>query len=110
MGDGEILEQGNHDELIRAGGKYANLWSKQFFVKPRDKKNDEAEENLGKAGIIDDLTPEQVSTERSKVTVQSNKDDARDDCGQKSSSQKVVSCETLEHQNVELTYPNSRPT
>lgn len=34
---GEIVEQGNHDELIQAGGKYANLWSKQVFTKPKDK-------------------------------------------------------------------------
>lgn len=27
--NGEILEQGNHETLIAAGGKYADLWSKQ---------------------------------------------------------------------------------
>lgn len=27
--DGTILEQGNHESLISAGGKYAELWSKQ---------------------------------------------------------------------------------
>lgn len=30
--DGSILEQGTHDKLIAAGGKYAELWSKQVSV------------------------------------------------------------------------------
>lgn len=29
VGNGEIMEQGSHEELIAAGGKYADLWSKQ---------------------------------------------------------------------------------
>jgi ABC-type transport system involved in Fe-S cluster assembly fused permease/ATPase subunit len=30
MGDGEILEVGNHQSLMELGGKYANLWNIQF--------------------------------------------------------------------------------
>lgn len=30
--DGSILEQGTHDKLISAGGKYAELWSKQVSI------------------------------------------------------------------------------
>jgi len=30
--NGEILEQGTHDELFHAKGKYHSLWSKQIFV------------------------------------------------------------------------------
>lgn len=30
--DGSVLEQGTHDKLIAAGGKYAELWSKQVSV------------------------------------------------------------------------------
>lgn len=30
--EGAILEQGTHDKLIAAGGKYAELWSKQVSV------------------------------------------------------------------------------
>lgn len=32
--DGEIIENGTHDELIRSKGKYSDLWSKQIIVKP----------------------------------------------------------------------------
>lgn len=32
--NGEILEQGNHETLIAAGGKYADLWSKQVRPSP----------------------------------------------------------------------------
>ncbi|KAK1991708.1 ABC transporter [Colletotrichum falcatum] len=34
--DGEVVEQGNHTELIKANGRYADLWSKQTFIKPKD--------------------------------------------------------------------------
>lgn len=30
MQDGDIIEQGNHDELLAAGGFYANLYQAQF--------------------------------------------------------------------------------
>ena len=33
---GEIIEQGNHHELVRANGRYADLWSKQAFLDPED--------------------------------------------------------------------------
>jgi ABC-type multidrug transport system ATPase subunit len=32
--DGEIVEEGSHNELIYAQGKYYDLWSKQVFVEP----------------------------------------------------------------------------
>ncbi|KAK2040158.1 ABC transporter [Colletotrichum somersetense] len=34
--DGDVVEQGNHTELIAANGRYADLWSKQTFIKPKD--------------------------------------------------------------------------
>lgn len=32
---GELIEQGSHHELIAKQGRYADLWSKQVFLKPR---------------------------------------------------------------------------
>lgn len=40
VANGEIAEQGNHEDLIAKGGKYAELWSKQIFVKPKESKED----------------------------------------------------------------------
>ncbi|KAI5865145.1 hypothetical protein GGS23DRAFT_618124 [Durotheca rogersii] len=40
VANGEIVEQGNHEDLIGRGGKYAELWSKQIFVKPKEPKED----------------------------------------------------------------------
>ena len=30
MKDGDIIEQGNHEELLRKGGFYADLYNSQF--------------------------------------------------------------------------------
>ncbi len=32
MKDGKIIEQGNHEQLLRRGGFYANLYNSQFAV------------------------------------------------------------------------------
>lgn len=64
--NGEILEQGSHNELIVAGGRYADLWSKQVFVRPSDATK-ESEGAAGGAGIVNDLSTEQTQTELSKV-------------------------------------------
>lgn len=37
--NGEIVEQGCHSDLIAADGRYADLWSKQTFLKPQDEAN-----------------------------------------------------------------------
>ncbi|KAJ4257401.1 hypothetical protein NW762_008522 [Fusarium torreyae] len=62
--NGEILEQGNHDELIVAGGRYADLWSKQVFVRSKD---EDKNASAGQAGFVNDLSSEQTRTELSKV-------------------------------------------
>ncbi|KAI0186050.1 hypothetical protein EV127DRAFT_188838 [Xylaria flabelliformis] len=38
VANGQVVEQGSHEELIAKNGKYAELWSKQIFVKPKEKK------------------------------------------------------------------------
>ncbi|OBS28809.1 hypothetical protein FPOA_02745 [Fusarium poae] len=62
--NGEILEQGNHDELIVAGGRYADLWSKQVFVRSKD---EDKNTSSGQAGFVNDLSSEQTKAELSKV-------------------------------------------
>ncbi|KAH6651141.1 hypothetical protein F5144DRAFT_638766 [Chaetomium tenue] len=67
---GEIVEQGSHEDLIRADGKYAELWSKQIFVKPKDKepREDKPVTKGRKApNIVNDLTAEVTSSELAKV-------------------------------------------
>lgn len=51
VADGQVVEQGNHEELIARNGKYAELWSKQIFLKPKDTKGADSKENeLGDEG------------------------------------------------------------
>ncbi|AEO70031.1 uncharacterized protein THITE_2120869 [Thermothielavioides terrestris NRRL 8126] len=69
---GEIVEQGSHEDLIRADGKYAELWSKQIFVKPKDKEpREDNNKHAGKGrkalSIVNDLTAEATSSELAKV-------------------------------------------
>ncbi|KAI0097753.1 hypothetical protein GGR51DRAFT_552902 [Nemania sp. FL0031] len=39
VANGQVVEQGSHDELIAKNGKYAELWAKQIFVKPKERKD-----------------------------------------------------------------------
>jgi len=67
---GELVEQGSHEELIRANGKYADLWSKQIFVKPKDKestKKTEPRKGRKNANIFNDLSLEITNSELAKV-------------------------------------------
>lgn len=56
--NGEIIEEGSHDNLVLAGGKYHDLWSKQIFVTPAvddDGKKSSKGKKLDKH-IINDIT------------------------------------------------------
>ncbi|KAK4105630.1 hypothetical protein N658DRAFT_416824 [Parathielavia hyrcaniae] len=68
---GEIVEQGSHDDLIRADGKYAELWSKQIFVKPKEDKEPREDKAASKGrkgpNIVNDLSAEATSSELAKV-------------------------------------------
>ena len=63
---GEIIEQGSHNDLIVASGRYADLWSKQVFVRPSDE-GKAKDDSAIKAGIVNDLSSEQTQNELSKV-------------------------------------------
>jgi ABC-type multidrug transport system ATPase subunit len=65
--NGEIIEEGSHEELIHKKGKYQNLWSKQLFVKPADECNRSRSPQKRDANIINDLTPNRQTTELAKV-------------------------------------------
>lgn len=65
--NGEIVEQGTHDELIHAKGKYHGLWSKQIYVKPADEPSRSQSPKKRDAEIINDLTPSRQKIELAKV-------------------------------------------
>jgi hypothetical protein len=69
---GEVIEEGNHESLMNAGGKYADLWSKQIFVKAKKVHDEEDDEDVDYAGsksptIVNDLTLEEAAAELAKV-------------------------------------------
>lgn len=66
VGDGTILESGDHETLIRSRGKYADLWSKQVFLKPK-KSGKGASESTTPSTLINDLEPEAAETELFKA-------------------------------------------
>lgn len=65
---GEVVEQGNHSELIVANGRYADLWSKQVFLRPREEVNimDLIDD---RSAVVDDLSSEQTATEQGRPDV-----------------------------------------
>ncbi|KAK0618430.1 hypothetical protein B0T17DRAFT_338218 [Bombardia bombarda] len=75
---GQLVEQGAHGDLIGANGKYAELWSKQIFAKPKDKESttDDDDDSMDKSAvkarkeapdIFNDLTQERTNSELAKV-------------------------------------------
>ncbi|KAI0160968.1 hypothetical protein GGR52DRAFT_153961 [Hypoxylon sp. FL1284] len=55
VADGETKEQGSHQELIDKNGKYAELWSKQIFFKPKESKDDKQDDETIDA-VLDGVT------------------------------------------------------
>jgi len=67
---GSLVEQGSHEELITANAKYAELWSKQIFVKPTSKEPTEdqpAKQASQTCNIVNDLSIEQTNSELAKA-------------------------------------------
>lgn len=63
---GKVVEQGSHSELIVANGRYADLWSKQVFLRP-SKSLDIQDIIDDRSAVADDLSSEQTATEPDKM-------------------------------------------
>jgi ABC-type multidrug transport system ATPase subunit len=53
--DGEIIEDGTHDELVRKQGKYHDLWSKQILAKPERERSVSSKSPKRGSAIVNDL-------------------------------------------------------
>lgn len=62
---GELIEQGSHHELVAKNGRYADLWSKQVFLRPREKTN-MVEIIDDRPDIADDSSSEQTAADHDK--------------------------------------------
>ncbi|KAF3801024.1 Heavy metal tolerance protein [Colletotrichum gloeosporioides] len=71
--DGEVVEQGNHADLVVAKGRYADLWSKQTFLKPKDDDPTDGKQTDATGGE----TSESVNTQ--KANGKKPKDDSAHD-------------------------------
>jgi hypothetical protein len=69
---GQILEQGSHDDLIVRGGKYASLWAKQVFLKPKD--NTKNPDPSASGAVVNDLTSAENEIELAKVVSSDTKE------------------------------------
>jgi ABC-type dipeptide/oligopeptide/nickel transport system ATPase component len=65
--NGEIVEEGSHDELIHKKGKYHDLWSKQILVKPAVDRSRSRSPKKQESHIINDLTPNRQKVELAKA-------------------------------------------
>jgi len=91
VANGQVAEQGSHEELIAKKGKYAELWSKQIFVRPKERKGGDSTETPSRAPSREgDKTveeqPSQVSSldalEPSSSTEDTASDGASEDGGE----------------------------
>ncbi|KAG9233515.1 hypothetical protein BJ875DRAFT_505324 [Amylocarpus encephaloides] len=64
--NGEIVEKGTHQDLIHSKGKYYDLWSKQLFVTPSDKRS-RSRSPKKNADTIDDVNSPKKMVELTKV-------------------------------------------
>ncbi|KAF7854161.1 hypothetical protein EAF04_010458 [Stromatinia cepivora] len=69
--DGQIVEQGSHDELFHSKGKYADLWAKQIFVRPSNRKSRSKSRSKSPAKkdatIVNDLTEQKKTIDLAKA-------------------------------------------
>ena len=70
---GKIIEKGSHEQLILEKGRYADLWSKQAFLKPH-KYTDDGDKKLDSSNIVNDISVDETTAQLSKVKPQSGHD------------------------------------
>lgn len=96
---GELVEEGSHEELIRANGKYAELWSRQIFAKPQDDEPT-ADKQAAKDRLVNDLPAEVTQLELAKVKKKqkvTDASDADDSSGSEDSEDSTVTLIGREH-------------
>lgn len=76
--NGEIIEQGSHHDLIHKKGKYHDLWSKQIFVMPEDKRARSKSPRKRDGQLINDLSPGRGKIELAKALKSSEHEES--DC------------------------------
>ena len=79
--NGEIVEQGTHDELIHANGKYLGLWSKQVYIQPTKDHARIQSPKKRDAEIINDLTSSRQKAELAKIIKTTTQDKPTTDEG-----------------------------
>jgi hypothetical protein len=65
--NGEIVEEGTHDELLHKKGKYLGLWSKQVSVKHAHDDAKSQSSRKADGDIANDLTPSHQKAELAKI-------------------------------------------
>jgi len=60
--NGEIIENGSHDELIHSKGRYSDLWSKQILVKPEERTSRSPSSGRPVPNIVNDVKPQAGTT------------------------------------------------
>ncbi|KAL1876429.1 hypothetical protein VTK73DRAFT_9295 [Phialemonium thermophilum] len=80
LSDGKVAEQGPHDVLIRANGKYANLWFKQFLPKGKTGETADNQGIRGRAMMVNGTGPS-PSTGTSHISLLQRTFDGDSPCG-----------------------------
>lgn len=100
---GQLIEQGSHHELIAKQGRYADLWSKQAFLKPCDT-TDMVDIIDDRAEAADDSSSEQTAADPYKGGTTDS--DSEVFCTEKDRAQ--GDAETPQQQKQEACSPGSR--
>lgn len=77
--NGEIVEQGSHLGLISKKGKYHDLWSKQIFILPEDKRARSKSPKKRDGQLVNDLSPGRGEVELAKATKAATENDGATD-------------------------------